>query len=111
MRPSRPFIRDQDNFFLNITQENNDFPIRLGLINQIVTIQVLPEINQWFHTRLTDNVAEDENNNELTAYITYDPILNITFELRDIHTNQLQPVITEPNNKVYPNLTFILDIE
>lgn len=78
--------------------------------NGICKITVLPENNQWFHRRYTDNVHEDDFNNELTAYIPSSHIVDLKFELRDILTNTLQPVIAEPNGKVYPSIEFVLDI-
>lgn len=98
--------------FAMFVQDAGDgsLPSRVTQLNNNVTITILPENNQWFHRRFTDNVNEDDNNNELTAYIPKSDTIDLTFELRDILTNRLQPVITEPNGKVYPSIEFILDI-
>lgn len=112
MRAGRA-VRAGDTLFLLYVQDAGDgsLPVRTGAQNNgLVTITILPENNQWFHRRFTDNVNEDDFNNELTAYLPQDTNMTLTLELRDILTNTLQPVITEPNNKVYPSLEFVLDI-
>jgi hypothetical protein len=100
------------NFFNIFVQDAGDgsLPATVSQQNAFVTITVLPENNQWFHRRFTDNIQQDEFNNELTAYIASSHTVDLKFELRDILTDQLQPVITEPNGKVYPSLEFVLDI-
>ena len=85
-------------------------PARVNQTNNTVTITVLPEINNWFHRRFTDDVCEDDNNNELTVYLPQHQFnIDLTLELRDILSDKLQPIV-DPNNKVYPSLEFVLDI-
>jgi len=98
--------------FAMFVQDAGDgsLPSRVTQLNNNVTITILPENNQWFQRRYTDNVNEDDNNNELTAYIPSSHIVDLTFELRDILTDRLQPVIEEPNGKVYPSIEIVLDI-
>lgn len=112
MRAGRA-VRFSDNLFWLYVEDAGDgsLPARTGAqYNGRVTITILPENNQWFHRRFTDNVQEDDFNNELTAYMPKSDTIDLTFELRDILTNTLQPVIAEPNGKVYPSIEFVLDI-
>ncbi len=113
MRGSRA-TRTDDNYFSTRVQDSGDgtLPTRVtGQVNNTVTITILPENNTWFHKRFTDDIDEDEAQNEITAYLPSHQInIDLTFELRDILTDKLQPVITEPNGKVYPSIEFVLDI-
>lgn len=84
--------------------------VALSESNQRVSIQVLPENNQWFNKKYTDDIYEDNSNLELTAYMPTNHNIELTFELRDIQNNKLQSCVTEPNNKIYPSIQFILDI-
>lgn len=99
-------------FFIYVQDAGDGtLPSHINQTTNTITITVLPENNSWFHHRFTDDIIQDENQTILTAYNPTNPIIDLTFELRDLLTNQLQPVIAEPNNKVYPSLEFILDIE
>ena len=109
-RPTRQ-PAENNNFLMNVTDAGDGTtPARVTQTNNTVTITVLPENNQWFQRRYTDNVHEDDDNNELTAFIPSSHIVDLTFELRDILTDRLQPVIIEPNGKVYPSIEIVLDI-
>lgn len=113
MRAGQPTRQSNDFFILRVEDAGDGtLPARVTVpqLNNVVTITILPENNQWFHRRLTDDVQEDDFNNELTAYIPSSHIVDLKFELRDVLTDTLQPVITEPNDKVYPSIEFVLDI-
>jgi hypothetical protein len=94
------------------TTSSNILPARIPIdfVNRFVSIQILPENNQWFNKRFSDDIQEDNSNLELTAYMPLQSSIELTFQLRDILTNQLQPVITETNDKIYPSIEIILEI-
>lgn len=80
-----------------------------GINNALCSIVTIPTDNQWFILNDIEDTEMDTSNIELTAYMPTSHLIDLTFELRDIMSDQLQPVV--PNdNKVYPNLVFVLDI-
>ena len=62
-------------------------------------------------TRRDPNYSND-NDYGIEAYFhkPQTDYIDLTIELRDILTNQLQPVMTIPNNKCLPPFTFVFDI-
>lgn len=111
MRASRPRLTSDSLFIIDVADAGDGtLPARVnGQVNNLVTITVLPENNQWFHRRLTFDIEEDLEDIELTAYNPQTSTINLTFELRDLITNQLQPVVSN-SGKVYPSLNFIIEI-
>jgi hypothetical protein len=86
-------------------------PKIIGQVNNFVNIQILPENNEWFNKQITDDIEQDNSNLEITAYMpSSSPIISLEFQLRDILTDVLQPVISEPNNKTFPSIQIVLDI-
>jgi hypothetical protein len=80
-----------------------------GVNNSLCSIVTIPTDNQWFILNDIEDTEMDTSNIELTACMPTSHLIDLTFELRDIMSDQLQPVV--PNdNKVYPNLVFVLDI-
>jgi hypothetical protein len=111
----KEFTFDNSNYILTCVFEDPTVPASYIDVlngNYPITIQTLPLINQWYYVNRNDKHNNPDNSNlELSAYINkQNPYINLTLELRDVMTDTLQPVITEINNKVYPNLEFILDV-
>jgi hypothetical protein len=106
-------VRIDDNI-LSVSVVDSAFgglPARITQSNGTVNINTFPEFQQWFTRRFTDDIHQDDNNNELTAYLPKGFNVDITLELRDILTNRLQPVVVDNNiQKVFPSLEFIFDI-
>lgn len=108
---AQPVRFDNDLFTVSVVDGAiGALPSRVTQTNGTITVITFPEYQQWFHRRFTDDIHQDDNNNELTAYLPQHQFnIDITLELRDILSNQLQPVV-DPANKVFPSLEFILDI-
>jgi hypothetical protein len=111
----KDFTFDNSNYILTCVFEDPAVPASytdVGNGNFPITIQTLPLVNQWYYVNRNDKHNNPDNSNlELSAYINkQNPYINLSLELRDVMTDTLQPVINETNNKVYPNLEFILDI-
>ena len=86
-------------------------PATVPQVNQFIQLQILPNSFQWFYKQFTSDIEQDNSNLEITAYMpTTSPIISLEFQLRDILTDVLQPVIPEPNDKVFPSLEIVLDI-
>jgi hypothetical protein len=100
--------------YTKIEYPNNDGLARIpaGNVNNYVGLQPLNKTNQWFNIKKDDTMEDDRNYGiELTFTKPKEGYLvDITLELRDILTNKLQPIVAEPNNKVYPSFVFTFEI-
>jgi hypothetical protein len=109
-----PIPGRSDLFIVKVIDDGSIVPLPLKItqpqVNNFVNIQVLPQTNQWFNKRISDDVEQDENNIELTCFMPTSPIINLEFQLRDILTDRLQPIVNEYDNKVFPSLQIVLDI-
>jgi hypothetical protein len=107
-RPARQ-PGNNDNFLMSVIDAGDGTtPARVTQANGTVTITVLPENNEWFMARYTDDVPF-ENYLELSILPPTDPSnVQLTFQLRDLLTNQLQPAVNV--DEVFPSFNIVIDI-
>ena len=108
------FYKDGGTYIGFLQFEGNAPPNVGSLVNMTCDFETLPTDNQWYYINRNEECYEmDKSNIELYAYLPKYNTTNVefTFELRDILSDRLQPVINEPSGKVYPQLEFILDID
>ena len=94
---------------LHITSINNDINARINAttINRTFDMQIIPQNNGWTNRRLTDDFIMDYIC-EYTYTMPDDYNIDLTFEIRDLLTNKLQPVL---GTVVYwPSVEIVLDI-
>jgi hypothetical protein len=104
-----PWNISESLYTINVVDDGS-FVSLVPEVNQFIQIQILPDVNKWFNKQFTNDIEQDVNNIELTCLMPTSPCINLEFQLRDILTDVLQPVISEPNNKVFPSLQIVLDI-
>jgi len=96
-------------YYLNITSINNDINARISgaIVNRTFDMQIVPQNDGWTVRRLTDDFINDYIC-EYTYTMPDDYNIDLTFEIRDLLTNKLQPVL---GTVVYfPSVEIVLDI-
>ena len=96
-------------FYFVITSPNNDIPIRISSAqtSRSFDMQIVPQNDAWTVRRLTDDFINDFIC-EYTYTMPDDYNIDLTFEIRDLLTNKLQPVLGTV--AYWPSVEIVLDI-